>query len=218
MAQKLKVVITYLFRVYRCDVTVIEHCKRYHNKNFGLNSCSSVNTSDAMHAGLVASWKQKSRSIQLHISADLKHTCCCFFAFSAFTLLVGHWEVHLTCKKWVMGCWCGYLPGLRCRLFAYGPADATAFQNPIVSSHLIQTGFYCTTLVRYMLWSCVCLSVTSWCSTKTAKLRSKQTTPLDSPETLAFWCQKSPRNSTSVNPCGGAKCRWGWLKSATFDK
>jgi len=140
------------------------------------------------------------------------------FAFSAFTLLVGRWEEHLTCKKWVMGCWCGYLPGLRCRLFAYGPADATAFQNPIVSSHLIQSGFYRTTLVQYMLWSCVCLSVTSWCSTKTAKLRSKQTTPLDSPETLAFWRQKSPRNSTSVNPCGGAKCRWGWLKSATFDK
>ena len=26
---------------------------------------------------------------------------------------------------WVVGCWCGYLSGARCRL-AYGPADATA--------------------------------------------------------------------------------------------
>jgi len=26
---------------------------------------------------------------------------------------------------WVVGCWCGYLSGTRCRL-AYGPADATA--------------------------------------------------------------------------------------------
>jgi len=26
----------------------------------------------------------------------------------------------------VMSCWCGYLSGARCRLFAYGPADATA--------------------------------------------------------------------------------------------
>ena len=28
-------------------------------------------------------------------------------------------------KNWVVGCWCGYLPGAQCRL-AYGPADATA--------------------------------------------------------------------------------------------
>ena len=28
---------------------------------------------------------------------------------------------------------CGYLYGVRCRLFAYGPADATASQNPIIS-------------------------------------------------------------------------------------
>jgi len=27
-------------------------------------------------------------------------------------------------KNWVVGCWCGYLSGVRCRL-AYGPADAT---------------------------------------------------------------------------------------------
>ena len=29
--------------------------------------------------------------------------------------------------------WCGYLSGVRCRLFAYGPADATALQIPISS-------------------------------------------------------------------------------------
>ena len=28
-------------------------------------------------------------------------------------------------KNWVVGCWCGYLSGARCRL-AYSPADATA--------------------------------------------------------------------------------------------
>jgi len=26
----------------------------------------------------------------------------------------------------VVGCWCGYLSGVRCRSFAYDPADATA--------------------------------------------------------------------------------------------
>jgi len=32
-----------------------------------------------------------------------------------------------------MTCWCGYLPGTRCRLFAYGPADATAIPKPPLS-------------------------------------------------------------------------------------
>jgi len=45
--------------------------------------------------------------------------------FSALTLLVGWQEGHPAFKKLVVGCWCGYLSGARCR-FAYGPADATA--------------------------------------------------------------------------------------------
>jgi len=44
---------------------------------------------------------------------------------SALMLLVGWQEGHPACKKWVVGCWRGYLSGARCR-FAYGPADATA--------------------------------------------------------------------------------------------
>ena len=32
-----------------------------------------------------------------------------------------------------MRCCCGYLSGARCRLFAYGPADAIASQNPVIS-------------------------------------------------------------------------------------
>ena len=36
-------------------------------------------------------------------------------------------------QNWVMGCWCSYLSGARFRLFAYGPADASASQNPIIS-------------------------------------------------------------------------------------
>ena len=46
--------------------------------------------------------------------------------FSAWTLLVGRQEEHPVCKKCLIGCWCGYLSGARCRLFAYGPADAAA--------------------------------------------------------------------------------------------
>jgi len=65
---------------------------------------------------------------------------------------------------------------------------------------------------------CLCLSVTSRSSTKTAKRRITQITPHDSPGTLVFWCQKSPRNSTGVTPYGGTKRRWGGSKSATFHK
>ena len=62
----------------------------------------------------------------------------------------------------------------------------------------------------------VCPSVTSRCSTKTAKRRITQITPHDSTGTLVFWCQRSPRNSTAVTPYEGAECRWGGSKSATF--
>jgi len=39
-------------------------------------------------------------------------------AFSALTLLIGRQEGHSACKNWVVGCWHGYLSGVRCR-FAY---------------------------------------------------------------------------------------------------
>ena len=65
------------------------------------------------------------------------------FAFSALTLLVGHQEEHPACKNWVMRCWCGYLSGARCRLFAYGPADATAIPKPHhLLSHINPDWFY----------------------------------------------------------------------------
>jgi len=56
---------------------------------------------------------------------------------------------------------------------------------------------------------CPCPSVTSRSSTKTAKRRITQTTPHDTPGTLVFWCQRSPRNSTGVTHYEGAECRWG---------
>ena len=58
---------------------------------------------------------------------------CVNLAFSALTLLTGCHKEHPACKNWVIRCWCGYLFGTRCRLFAYGPADATVSQNPIIS-------------------------------------------------------------------------------------
>jgi len=61
-------------------------------------------------------------------------------------------------------------------------------------------------------------SVTSRCSTKTAKRRITQTTPHVTPGSLVFCCQRSPRNSIRVTPYEGAECKWGGSKSATFDK
>jgi len=46
------------------------------------------------------------------------------------TLLYGHREEHLVYKNWAMRCWHGYLNRIRCRRFAYCPADATAFPKP----------------------------------------------------------------------------------------
>ena len=63
----------------------------------------------------------------------------------------------------------------------------------------------------------VCLSVrlslTSRCSTETAKRRITQIMPHDSPESLVFSGRKFRRNSNGVTPKGGAKCRWGRLNA-----
>ena len=65
-------------------------------------------------------------------------------------------------------------------------------------------------LARYMLWSCVCLSVclsvrpsvrlfvSSWNSTEMAKSRVTQTTPHHSRVTLVFCRQQSRRNSNEI--------------------
>jgi len=60
-------------------------------------------------------------------------------------LLAGRQEEHLACKKLSdeVSCWCGYLSQARRRQFAYGPADATASQNPIILlPHLNPDWFY----------------------------------------------------------------------------
>ena len=66
----------------------------------------------------------------------------CVFSALTLSLLIGRQDEHPACKNWVMRCWCGYLFGVRCSLFAYDPADATASQILIISRLiLMQTGF-----------------------------------------------------------------------------
>jgi len=60
-------------------------------------------------------------------------TVMAYFCLMTFWLMPSVlWCCWLGCRKsiwpaknWVVGCWCGYLSGVRCK-FAYGPADATA--------------------------------------------------------------------------------------------
>jgi len=86
---------------------------------------------------------------------------------------------------------------------------------PSVKARLVFTARCYASAVLAMA---LCLSVTSRSSTKTAERRITQTTPHDSPGTLVFWSQRSPRNSAGVIPYRGAKCRWGGSKSANFGK
>ena len=67
---------------------------------------------------------------------------------------------------------------------------------------------------------CLCLSVTSRSPTKTAKGRITQTTPHDTPGTLVFWCQRSPRNSTGVTPVAlrGRQMQVGCVKIGDFQQ
>jgi len=73
-------------------------------------------------------------------------------------------------------------------------------------------------VARYMPSTCVyvCVCVTCWYCIKTAKPRITQITIHDRSGTLVFWCQRSRRNLNGVIK-GSAKCRWGRLKSTTFD-
>jgi len=74
---------------------------------------------------------------------------------------------------------------------------STAFYHAMLCIHSTSHG-----PVYHYFWACP--SVTSQSSTKTAKHRITQTTPHDSPGTLVFWSQRSPRNSTGVTPYTGA--------------
>jgi len=74
--------------------------------------------------------------------------------------------------------------------------------------------FYAGAVYAVIMCLSVCLSVTSWSPTKTAKPMITQTTPYDSPGTLVFQRQKSMRNSNGITPNGGA--RQGRLKSVIF--
>ena len=153
--------------------------------------------------------------------------CCsrrCFMyvvkAFSALTLLVRRQEGHPACKKLSGGvpAWLSVWSEVQTCIWPSG-CHCHSLSLDSVKSRLVFTArCYASAVLAMALCLSVCLSITSRCSTKTAKRRITQTTPHDSPGTLVFWSQRSPRNSTGATPYGGAKYRWGGSKSSTFDK
>jgi len=84
-------------------------------------------------------WLWEAAFIALTLLAGRQLLLWTFYDFSTGHLikrkLTFFWNQvqHPACKNWVMRCWCGYLSGARCWLFAYGPADATVSPNPIIS-------------------------------------------------------------------------------------
>jgi len=100
-----------------------------------------------------------------HSAPDEDHHC-------ALTLLVERQEEHLACKNWVMRCWCGYLSGARCRLFAYGPPDATAIPKP---HHLLpHSNPYSFLPFRYWLTQFVLEKrLLNWCSSSSSSSSSR---------------------------------------------
>ena len=77
---------------------------------------------------------------------------------SVLTLLVGQQVGCPACKNWVVGCWCGYLSGARCRL-AYGPADNchSPFLASVKSRLFLPFGYRLTRVVQDigLLYGCV---------------------------------------------------------------
>ena len=90
-------------------------------------------------------WIDNIRDDCSDLGLTLVEAICCLQCFDT----VGRQEGHPACKNWVMRCWCGYLSGVMCKLFAYGPADATAISKPHhLLPHLNPDWFYlsCTSL------------------------------------------------------------------------
>jgi len=62
----------------------------------------------------------------------------------------------------------------------------------------------------------VCLSLTSRCSTKTAKRIGSHKQHHTITQGLVFWCQRSTRHSTGVTPLRGSRMLVGWVKISDF--
>ena len=127
--------------IYNSSSAVLNHC-RSSTVRVGRLGVSRRETHDHKQSWLLPFQSEVSLFFALYfilyisalILSDFIILPISAFAFSALTPLVGHQGEHPVWKNWVMRCWCGYLSGVRHRLFAYGPADATDVPKPHHSS------------------------------------------------------------------------------------
>ena len=92
------------------------------------------------------------------------------------------------------------------------------WQNLVNTKYIFSIVFTAWCYASAVLAMALCLSVTSRCSTKTAKRRITQTKPHDCPGTLVFWCQM-PNISTKFDrghPIQGRQMQVGRVKISDF--
>jgi len=88
--------------------------------------------------------------------------------------------------------------------------------------HIFTCVSYAEARNRYRLDVCLSVrpsvrpSVTRWYCIKTAEHIVMLSSPHDSPFILVLCVTRYSRNSDGVTPCGGAKQRWGMIKTAIF--
>jgi len=160
-------------------------------------TCCSINTQYSMSVGKCPTVLTAINNIKNNLS-KLRTGCCINCLYLHETVMLStvpclHWRylsVHCldTLRLWLLSF--QFCVWLYCTTYS-----------------VLNCEFLCIRGTSMALCLSVHLSVTSRSSTKTAKHRITQTTPHDSPETLVFWSQRSPRNSTVVTPYAGDKCR-----------
>ena len=105
---------------------------------------------------------------------------------------VMRWQVMNSQQSWVtasfMRVWDMLLLLEHC---AFSRLKERFVRNSCTLSQCLTAWRYASMVLDVIVCLSVCLSVTCWYCTKTAKHRIMQTTPRDSPGTLVFWRQQS---------------------------
>jgi len=112
-------------------------------------------------------------------------------------------QLHSHCFPQTTNCW---LPT------PYLKKNVNINRHNVISYAFASTVF----TMLYDMALCLSLSVTSRCSTKTAKHCITQTKPHDSPGNLVFWCQRNPEKFGRSQPLRGCQMQVGWVKIGDF--
>ena len=113
-------------RASACDWdTYTTHIRSYSQQN-SLTVELVDHTYDGLHVGAGRTLCQSTVALYLdHFDFHFLCVCCTTLPSVLWRCWLGSRKGIRPVKNWAVGCWHGYLSGVRCRL-AYGPADATA--------------------------------------------------------------------------------------------